>query len=825
MTGALLGRLLAAVARRPGIVAGGLLVLTGLAAASTTRLRVETDILSLIPSGSPEIEAFADSIDRFGALDLLIGVVALDGADPESSGAVALAESLARSLRLRPEVRRVETGWHDLAASAEPHLRLAPLLLPDDELDAFLRRVGDPDVLAREMAAAVRTPSAPARERGWRLDPAGLAPALVRTFAPDDSGAGAHLFDPETGALVDPGRRMLLVLVRPSSPAADVDASRRLLAAVREDTTAALKEAESTLTVSWTGGPAIAAEDERRIRLDAIVGAATALGGVTLLLWGALGRPAALALTLAPLLAGSLWTFGLVPPLLGRLNVVTAAFAALLIGLGVDFVIVFAGRYSEERAGGGDHLAALRRLGSGTAPGIVLGAVTTAATFLAFLGCSFAGLAELGLLTGVGILLMLASVFLILPLLLGRWGPGSRPLAFPGATGLVGLATRSPRRTLVLGLGATAALAAFVPTLKLADASLSFRAPGNPAVVLQAELADAFGLRLVPMLVRVDAPDLDAALQRAREILPELEALRNAGTIARVEAPFLALPTAAEHSRRRDRILRAVPDPSARVAELRAAFARHGLAPAAFADGFATLARALSPPDEFPWAPLLEGPLGDLMGRYVSPAGADREAAVVLSVYPTPNSGSRVPEGLAAVAADRPDVVLTGPVPVSRALEELVWEEAGRALAIGALAVAILLGLELRSLRDAGLALFPVGVALPTTLGLFAVAGRPLGILDLFMVTLVVGIGVDYGIHLVHRWREVPGRPEALVPTCRAICVAAATTLIGFGSLALSHYPPLRSMGTFAAVGATTAALAAVVLVPAWLAAFRSRSG
>jgi hypothetical protein len=88
---------------------------------------------------------------------------------------------------------------------------------------------------------------------------------------------------------------------------------------------------------------------------------------------------------------------------------------------------------------------------------------------------------------------------------------------------------------------------------------------------------------------------------------------------------------------------------------------------------------------------------------------------------------------------------------------------------------------------------------------------------------MIIGIGVDYGIHMIHRYREVAASLElgelraGLADTGRAIALAAATTSVGFGSLGLSHYPGLRSIGFVAILGAISTAVVAVTLLPAWI--------
>ena len=82
---------------------------------------------------------------------------------------------------------------------------------------------------------------------------------------------------------------------------------------------------------------------------------------------------------------------------------------------------------------------------------------------------------------------------------------------------------------------------------------------------------------------------------------------------------------------------------------------------------------------------------------------------------------------------------------------------------------------------------------------------------------MIVGIGVDYGIHFLHRWYETGGDLDQLSETAKAIAVAALTTMVGFGSLVLSHYPGLRSVGAAAILGALATAVLGITLLPALL--------
>ena len=133
---------------------------------------------------------------------------------------------------------------------------------------------------------------------------------------------------------------------------------------------------------------------------------------------GVCQRFAALAYGFLPLLCGLLMTFGFAKLLIGSLSSATSVVAALLIGLGIDFVIVSYGRYIEERRRGAGLLAALSAMSGSSGRAVFIGAVTTAATFYAFTFTDFVGLRQIGFLVGTGILICLVSVLLLLPAML-----------------------------------------------------------------------------------------------------------------------------------------------------------------------------------------------------------------------------------------------------------------------------------------------------------------------------------------------------------------------------------------------------------------------
>jgi predicted RND superfamily exporter protein len=152
-----------------------------------------------------------------------------------------------------------------------------------------------------------------------------------------------------------------------------------------------------------------------------------------------------------------------------------------------------------------------------------------------------------------------------------------------------------------------------------------------------------------------------------------------------------------------------------------------------------------------------------------------------------------------------------------------VLDDARLAALLGVALVALLLWLDYRRLGDTLMSLAPLAVGLVWMLGAMAAFDIALNFMNIFVSTMIIGIGVDYGVHMIHRYRASRGAPveerlDGLVETGKAIAVAALSTMIGFGSLSLSHYPGLRSMGLVAILGALTTSLVAITVLPAWFA-------
>jgi predicted RND superfamily exporter protein len=142
------------------------------------------------------------------------------------------------------------------------------------------------------------------------------------------------------------------------------------------------------------------------------------------------------------------------------------------------------------------------------------------------------------------------------------------------------------------------------------------------------------------------------------------------------------------------------------------------------------------------------------------------------------------------------------------------------AYALGAIALILLV--SLRSLRDAALVMAPLLMAGLLTLLVIVLMPLPLNYANIIALPLLLGVGVSFNVYFVMNWRD--GRRAVLAsPTARAILFSALTTGTAFGSLALSAHPGTASMGDLLLISLGCTLLASLLFIPALLASVRAR--
>ncbi|MCI0343548.1 MAG: MMPL family transporter [Planctomycetales bacterium] len=828
---------LASISRRPGPSLLLIGVLTVAAVPGVLRVSFEEDLTALFPGDQPEIRALATYRDLFAGGDSLLLLVRGEvGRDRLLAAGDALAQRLAAAC---PEARvrhRMDRETQEfLKGTFRDHAFL--YLAPPEMGEA--RRLLSPDGIREAVAAGARrlsSPSGLAQAERFQRDPLGLG---ERVFFPAfRRSAGGALLDPESGAALSADGRALLLRVEGASQARDVPYSRDVVARC-ERAVAEWRAATAdggALQVTRAGGYLAAVRNEASIKRDLVLTSVTGVLGVLALF--ALACPprlrgvpprralASLAaphgLVAVPLGLGVLWTAGLAGWAYGRIGFVTAAFAAVLVGLAVDFPIHLLTRYRDERTRA-EPAAALAATLAGTGPGLVAAAVTTAGAFLVLVSSSFRGLSEMGLLTAAGLVLCLVAVFSTAAFLYPRAEiRGRDPERSPfGAIGRLPRGAALAVLALAAAASAGAAAALSRPGLRFEEDLRRLATPGAEANETQGALAEAFGLSLDPLLLLTEAGDADAAVAEAARVAESLEGLVAEGRLASVLGPGSLLPS--PERRAANCAALAEVEPGATIAGVRAALDGEGFDPAEFGEGLGHLEAALagSRRGDLGLAALSgrEGPLHEVLRA--RPAGG-AVAATVLQPAGRPDGAARTAlarDVAEAVARAGPGTVLaTADLVVARLRDRLLPEVRVMCLVAGG-AVALLTFFHFGRLGWTLLALVPVGLGLLWTAGAMAALGIPLTFFNVSIFPLILGIGVDDGIHVVSRYIEGGERDlqRTLAAVGLPVVMTSATTMMGFGSLVLAENPGLASLGAASSLGVGACLAASLLVLPALL--------
>ncbi|HEX5043368.1 MAG TPA: MMPL family transporter [Candidatus Polarisedimenticolaceae bacterium] len=776
-------------------------------------------MIHLLPAGGPAVRGYRLFLDRFGGAENVFVLVDLPGASTTPDALADAADAVAEALAAAPEVAEASSG-----VSPEDERFLRESVLPR----AVLLPGGAPPAVL-----AGRLTSSAVAERVERLREAAASPlglAAAPWLVPDPLGLGGDLLaelgsraglpvDPLTGGFLARDGKAALVLVRPARADLDPAAGRALRHAIEEAVVRAREASGLPLSVGAVGGSLYAAHDEAAFRNDLLrtVGFATVLVGILVVLaFDGLAIPLA---ALLAMVAAQVWTAAVLGLAFGRVSAVGVGLGAILVGLGDDYVVHLAAEFRESVIRGVDRVAALAEAVRRTAPGIVSAALTTAAGFAVLALGRFRPVAELGAFVALGVLIVLLTTALVAvpALALGsrRWTPGgSRPVwrAFGGGLDrVVQLAVR--RRGVVLGAALVATALAAAGALQLrVDTDLRRLRPADPeGTRIERRLATEFGLGLDTATVVVPGKTADDALAGASAVARVLRA--KLPPPARVSSPSDLLPSRSEMQARLGALANL---PWARAEEdLRAGMAGAGLDPAAFARALETLS-ALGAGRE-PASGALELPAWLQEGVHDGPEGA---AVAVQVQLPRDAWPEGPPEVLrAAVARVSPAASWVSAAGLGAEIRSTALADLRRLGTLAGLAVTVAMLISFRGrLRPTLLAAVPVVLGSLWTFGLWGALGLPLDLFALGVLPVLLSMGVDDGLHVLHAARA-EGLAEAVHRAGRGILLTNLTTSAGFGSLALSHVPGLRSGGLLLCAGNLLCLVATFLVLPAMSAA------
>ncbi len=812
-------------------------------------LGFDTNTESLLSEELPWKQRQAVLTDLFPDNKRIILVV-VDGATPDQAdaGAAALAAALSAAPEHFTLVRRPDGGpFFDRYGL----LYLTPEKLQDsaDRLIAAQALIGqlaaDPSLRGLFDALGLALDGL-ARGEG---DAAQFDPALAKfADAAEAVLAGEHpqlSWQTLLGGDADSQRLRRFIIVKPVLDFGKLKRGGLASAAIRSAAQDLGLTPANGVTVRLTGDVQLADEEFATVAEGAGLTTGLSLGLVSLILFLALRSWRVIVPILATLVFGIIWSAAFAAATVGKLNLLSVAFAVLFIGLAVDFGIQFAVRYRDERHQHGSLAEALRRTARGIGLALLLAAGATAVDFYSFLPTDYRGISELGLVAGTSMVFGILLTLTLGPALLTLLRP-------PGEPEPVGYAWAAPldrgllrRRWLVLGGFGVVAVACFVAAfwLRFDYNPLSLKDPKSESM---ATLSDIIADPLAtPFTIDVLAADEDAAVAEGKRLaaLPEvgrvltldsfvptdqdaklaiLDDLRffldpvlatpvepapaptqELGSMRAVAGKLIdygkALPVDAP-ANRLGRALQTLVSQAERLDALRAALI--GGLPRQLEQLRTALSANALGRDALP---------ADLRRAWLAPDGRAR-----IQVIPPAGAtdGAALKSFVAAVRAVAPEAAGAAVSIVESGRTMLRAFEVARTLAV--IVVALLLFLALRRPSDVGRVMLPLALAALLTLGTMVAIDLPFNFANFVALPLLVGIGVAFDIYFVLGWRA--GRSNPLQsPTARAVVFSALTTASAFGSLAISPHPGTASLGLLLAIGLGWTLVTTLFFLPALL--------
>ena len=600
------------------------------------------------------------------------------------------------------------------------------------------------------------------------------------------------------------------------------------------------------VALGLTGLPVLETDEMVMSDADSTRASWLALAGVALLYFVVYRGFRYPLLTVGTLVVGTVWALGWATLTVGHLNILSATFAVMLIGLG-DYGVLWVAQYDEQRKHGASADEALWYTAAHAGPSVVVAALGTALAFFATTFADFKAVAELGWIAGFGVLFCALACLTVLPaLLVLRQKPlaASREVLLAKPQAVFALASR-PKLVLAGGALLLIVCAGFAGRLQYDHNLLNLQARGADSVAWEHKLIDRAAGATWDAMSLARSRDEALSLKAKYETLPgvaqvvEVASLmpdqqgRKLPAVAAIHARLAHLPP-------KDRLPTGHGSDPGAVRELAARVAELASSDTALSLAALDLARACEAAVAAERLKAFDRRLvADLADQLHALRAVSRPAPITLDDVPLElrerfvgANGEYLVRAFAkeslwdyaalrafTTAAQTVDPDATGKS--FRTLEGLRQMKAGFewAGAYALAAIVLVLALDFRRVTGLLLGLFPLAVGVALTLGLMALCGVALNPANMIALPLIVGVGVDNGVHVLHDYRARDKRRAYRLgaATGRGVLVAGLTTVLGFGTMLIARHAGMASLGLALTIGVTCCMFAALVLLPALL--------
>lgn len=698
----------------------------------------------------------------------------------------------------------------------------------------------------------------------WVRDPYRCRISLAdNVFLP---GSEAEMLFKSDGYLFSRDFKMLFLLIQPTSSDDEITYLKPFISDIRKACNGVLEknpELKGKLKVAFTGMPAHVLTETETVYKDVGGAGIVSILLVTIILLAGFRSLKKMIVGVIPILSGLIITLGLISITVGRLNLISSSMLAVLFGIGIDFGIYLIQRTEEELGNGLDIKDAVHMSVVLTSKSIVTAGLTTSLAFFAIGFSRFIGYKELGITAGMGILVMLCTTFLIMPALLFIIKVEPRKYNIAGTIEN----EASPKRHrmmqfIVLTAGIVTALCIFsISKIKMDYNVLKMLPRDTESTSYQLKMEEASDFKMSSVMVT------DKSLEGLKRITDKMKSLP---TVSRIDSLASLIP---DRQAEKIKVI-------ARYREYLNNFSIPYIYKETSAAGYSEELKKLLPVFEDAQEKAFSGGRADLVEKLEKlianinylidrldgngkdsalsrTTGFERQLFVEISkgtglvsawlnpaliteksfsekfinrfkspqgtfvAYVNPRGSIWDVDFLDKFVGELKNISdnITGFPVTHRVFVRQAASAITEAMLYSFLMVIVLLFIDFRSVKIVALSLVPLCIGLAWLQGLLYALGITYNVANIAGLPLLLGLGVVYGVRIIHRWLEKPDSTAfiAAKTTGKGVFFAATATMIGLFSIVFARHNGVSSFGKILLFGLAMCLITALCVLPAIL--------
>ncbi|MFQ5560306.1 MAG: RND family transporter, partial [Nitrospinota bacterium] len=656
-------------------------------------------------------------------------------------------------------------------------------------------------------------------------------PLNIREIFKDQSAQkGLGDFGSKGGYYISNDNSTLIMFVKPTGSSRDiafVSVLKKEIDRIVDETLEAFGYPDG-LHIHLSGVYALAAEAQKTMEKDILFSfISSAIIIILLFQFIYKTKPMVIVIVAATLFTALSWTLGTAYFLFGGLNLASSIVAVMLMGLGIDYVIHIFKKYEVEFLKKKNPLKALEVTFSHTGRGIITGGVTTILAFFSIVVTSFEGLHQLGIVAGLGVLSCLFAVLIFMTALMVWMGEKMPHLIFQESERGLGTnfaarkVSQYPRFFLRLGVVLFMVASIGITQITFDSSPEGMGMKNSPTMAVEKKIAEKFGSQKNPLIILKEGESDSDLMASFDAIENKLEVWKKEKMIESYSSLSLFIPPPFKQEKALEWLDTMRKSMQPEVNELKttffAALKENGFRVDAYSEKYINgIQNVLMLNKQTTLAELQEGFHRKVKNFY----NHDKSE---MATYIFPIEGTWKNEALEKIGEDISalggDIFLLGPTILFKELKGSIIFESTFASSIAFLIVLSVLYFHFRSIKRVALVLFPLSIGLFYTIGLMGFLDISFNYINISAITLLFGIGVDYGIYILQGYlsEERLDLKQTIQQVGQSVLICALTTVVGFGSLVTMRFAGVASLGLVISFGVALCFFSAIFLLPSLL--------